>query len=147
MVDRFNIRVYFVIIEDQRVLISDELIGGKPCMKFPGGGMEPGEGTVECAQREAREELNQEICVEEHIYTTDFFQQSAFNAKDQIVSIYYRARLLDQQRFNSSDTPFSFENSTQSFRWISLKDVESEAFTFPIDKIAWKKIQDLYHRT
>ena len=38
-------------------------------------------------------EMNLKIEVTEHIYTTDFYQKSAFNADDQIISIYYSESL------------------------------------------------------
>ena len=78
--NRFNLRVYGLLInEQQQVLVSDELIRGNYITKFPGGGLEFGEGTRNCLQREFREELNLQVETGEHFYTTDYFQQSAFN--------------------------------------------------------------------
>ena len=49
----FNIRVYGVLVnENRQVLVSDELIRGKYYTKFPGGGLEYGEGTRDCLRRE-----------------------------------------------------------------------------------------------
>jgi len=42
--------------------------------KFPGGGLQFGEGTIDCIKREFREELGCEIGVLKHFYTTDYFQ-------------------------------------------------------------------------
>ena len=43
-----NIRVYGILINEQKqVLVSDELIRGGYYTKFPGGGLEYGEGTRE----------------------------------------------------------------------------------------------------
>ena len=51
--NRFNIRVYGLLINEQKqVLVSDELIRGSYITKFPGGGLEFGEGTRNCLQRE-----------------------------------------------------------------------------------------------
>ncbi|MBL7745933.1 MAG: NUDIX domain-containing protein, partial [Chitinophagaceae bacterium] len=83
----FNIRVYGILLNDQKqVLVSDELIRGMYITKFPGGGLEFGEGTRSCLQREFMEEMNLRVDVAEHIYTTDYFQMSAFNPEHQIVS-------------------------------------------------------------
>ena len=42
----FNIRVYGILINDaKQVLVSDEYIRGTYITKFPGGGLEFGEGT------------------------------------------------------------------------------------------------------
>ena len=44
-----NIRVYGIIINDEnQVLLSDELRFGNAFTKFPGGGLEWGEGTKDC---------------------------------------------------------------------------------------------------
>jgi ADP-ribose pyrophosphatase YjhB (NUDIX family) len=71
-----SVRVYGVLINDQNeVLVSDEYIRGEYYTKFPGGGLEIGEGTRECLQREFKEEMNLEVAIGDHIYTTDFFQK------------------------------------------------------------------------
>ena len=62
---RFNIRVYGILInEQQQVLVSDELIRGSYITKFPGGGLEFGEGTRDCLQREFMEEMNLQVKIE-----------------------------------------------------------------------------------
>lgn len=142
----FNIRVYGIIInEQQQVLVSDEYIRGNYYTKFPGGGMEFGEGTRDCLARELKEELNIKAAVEDHIYTTDYFQMSAFNPEHQIISIYYFARPLEPIMVPFRDKPFDFDESqmeiynrtkeTETFRWIAWNDFSAEAVTLPIDKI------------
>ncbi len=57
----FNIRVYGVLINQQnQVLVSDEYIRGSYYTKFPGGGLELGEGTRNCLKREFKEEMDLE---------------------------------------------------------------------------------------
>src|SRR5213596_1279893 len=86
----FTIRVYGILLNQKKqVLVSDEHIRGNYYTKFPGGGLELGEGTRDCLKREFKEETNIDVIIGEHIYTTDYFQPSAFNRKDQIISIYY----------------------------------------------------------
>src|ERR1044071_6707044 len=86
----FNIRVYGVLINERKeVLVSDEYIRGSYYTKFPGGGLEYGEGTRDCLKREFIEEMNLKVEVGDHLYTTDFFQLSAFRPNQQILSIYY----------------------------------------------------------
>src|SRR5678816_3158563 len=92
----FNLRVYGVLInEEKEVLVSDEYIRGSYYTKFPGGGLELGEGTRDCLKREFKEEMNLEVQIGEHLYTTDFYQQSAFNPTQQIISIYYVVTALE----------------------------------------------------
>ncbi len=105
----FNVRVYGIVIEDNQVLICDELINGYKMTKFPGGGLEFGEGTIDCVIREFNEEMNIEVEVIEHIYTTDFFQQSAFNSKEQMLSIYYKIKLLEVPQLNFKAKRYDFE--------------------------------------
>jgi hypothetical protein len=50
----FTIRVYGLLIHNGFMLVSDELIRGHRITKFPGGGLEFGEGTKDCLIREIR---------------------------------------------------------------------------------------------
>ncbi len=152
---RFNIRVYGILINDQKqVLVSDELIRGKFYTKFPGGGLEYGEGTKDCLIREFLEEMNLKVEVAEHLYTTDHFQQSAFHPDHQIISIYYKVSALENINVRISETPFDFDeaqmniyketNETESFRFINWEDLFEESVTLPIDKIVVGIIKDRF---
>src|SRR6187200_2802460 len=95
-INKVTIRVYGILTdENKRVLLSDEFIRGDYYTKFPGGGLELGEGTRDCLRREFMEEMNLRVEVGQHIYTTDFYQMSAFNPADQIIAIYYFAKALE----------------------------------------------------
>jgi ADP-ribose pyrophosphatase YjhB (NUDIX family) len=121
------------------------LIRGKYYTKFPGGGLEIGEGTRDCLKREWMEEMNLSIEVEEHIYTTDIYQQSAFNPAHQIISIYYKVKPLENITVPLRTTPFDFDETqlktheltqqTESFRLIDLKEFSADSLTLPLDKI------------
>ena len=132
----FNVRVYGIVIEDNQVLICDELINGYKMTKFPGGGLEFGEGTIDCVIREFNEEMNIEVEVIEHIYTTDFFQQSAFNSKEQMLTIYYKIKLLEVPQLNFKAKRYNFEgieNQIQ-FRWLDINSIDKMDLSFPIDQ-------------
>ncbi len=135
---KFNVRVYGILINDStEILVSDELDYNFPHTKFPGGGLELGEGTRECLIREFMEECNLKIEVLDHFYTTDFYQKSAFN-DTQIISIYYTVKALEEFAFPVSNIPFDFKdnsNGQQSLRWINLKDFDEDCMTLPIDKV------------
>ncbi|MDB5112700.1 MAG: hypothetical protein JWR67_3814 [Mucilaginibacter sp.] len=134
---QFNVRVYGVLINDnQQLLISDEHEYGMSFTKFPGGGLEYGEGLIEGLKREFIEECNTEVAVTGHFYTTDFFVKSAFN-DSQIISIYYKVKAVTELDIVIKNTPFDFDGEgevLQSFRWIKLSDLKPNDFTFPIDQ-------------
>ena len=143
----FIIRVYGLIINSlNEVLISDEFVLGTKMTKFPGGGLEFGEGPVDCLIREIKEECNnQEIENIQHFYTTDFFQKALFYENHQLISIYYLANLKDPVSFHISDIPFNFDkwqNGNQSFRWVKIKDLNEDEITFPIDKLVSLKLKE-----
>lgn len=142
----FNIRVYGILVdEQQRVLVSDEFIRGNYYTKFPGGGLEFGEGTRECLRREFMEEMNLRVDVGRHIYTTDFFQMSAFNPSHQIISIYYEAIALEPITVPLREVPFHFDErqlevyratgETETFRMIPWDAFSSASVSLPIDKV------------
>jgi 8-oxo-dGTP diphosphatase len=137
---KFNVRVYGIVLNDQgQVLVSDEYIQGLQFTKFPGGGLEWGEGTRDALRREFMEELHQEVEVMEHFYTTDYFQASAFRADDQLLSIYYKVSLIPPIRFEVKTKPFDFPDHTgnpmEVHRWIDLKHLDPGEFKWPVDKI------------
>jgi len=133
----FNVRVYGLLLDEGRVLVSDELIKGHKITKFPGGGLEFGEGTVDCVIREFKEELNLRIEVVDHFYTTDFFVASAFNPSSQVISIYYHVRALEPINAKISELEFDFDplkEEDQAFRWLKVDELHQNNFTFAIDK-------------
>jgi ADP-ribose pyrophosphatase YjhB (NUDIX family) len=143
--DNFVIRVYGLIVDNSnRILLSDEFLMGMKMTKFPGGGLEFGEGPVDCLKREFREECNgQTLKNIRHFYTTDFYQKALFYPNHQLISIYYRAELADPVQLSVSTKPFSFEkmeNGNQSFRWVEISRLSENEVTFPIDKIVVQKL-------
>ena len=133
----FNVRVYGILLHEDKVLLNDEYFHDTYITKFPGGGLEFGEGTIDCIKREFMEELNLEVEVDRHFYTTDFFQPSAFDNEKQIISIYYFVKAFGEMNFKTTDKKFDFpelKNNAQTFRWNKLKDLSEDEMTFPIDK-------------
>lgn len=152
---RFNIRVYGILInEKKQVLVSDEYIRGQYYTKFPGGGLEFGEGTRDCLKREFQEEMNLDVEIGDHLYTTDFFQMSAFNKDHQIISIYYFAEAKEEIKVPLRNKPFDFDDQqlaaykangeTETFRFIDWQDFSVETVTLPIDKIVAELIKSNY---
>ena len=150
----FNLRVYGILMdEDKRILVADEYIRGNYYTKFPGGGLEFGEGTRDCLAREFMEEMGLKVRVTEHVYTTDFFQMSAFSQGQQIISIYYRVEALEPIRAPLRTVPFDFDerqmevyhqtNETETFRFIPWEEFSADAVTLPIDKVVAEIVKRL----
>jgi len=133
----FNVRVYGLLINNNNeVLISDEQEYGMRFSKFPGGGLEYGEGLTDGLKREFIEECNTEIEIINHFYTTDFFVKSAFN-DSQIISVYYLVKAVSDLNFITKTVVFDFDGEgdvLQSFRWVNLKDLTPGDLTFPADE-------------
>ena len=151
----FTIRVYGILInEHKQVLVSDELIRGMYITKFPGGGLELGEGTRDCLKREFMEEMNLNVEIGAHLYTTDFYQVSAFNNAQQIISIYYFAKALEPIKAPLRNTPFDFDEQqmrmyketgeTETFRFIDWENFSEITVTLPIDKIVAAMLKQKY---
>jgi len=150
---KFTIRVYGILMDaNKRVLVSDEFIRGNYFTKFPGGGLELGEGTRDCLQREFKEETGLDVTIGEHLYTTDYYQQSAFNFKDQIISIYYYAHPVNADDLASLTTkaqPFDFapeqtsnpNGQAEVLRWVEWNDLSEATVHLPIDKIVVKMLK------
>ena len=142
--NEFNVRVYGVLIHQGKLLVSDEYIKGAFYTKLPGGGLELGEGTRDCLKREFKEETGLEVEVGQHLYTTDFYQMSAFSANQQIISIYYWVHCSDADimSLKTHTAPFDFEGAEkknpeqdiESFRWVAWDKVTPEIMSLPIDQ-------------
>lgn len=140
----FNIRVYGICIRENHLLVTDEYVMDTYMTKLPGGGLEYGEGPVECLKRECREEMGIEVTVTGHFYTTDFFQPTRFFKNTQLISIYYLFQLPENDDLKISEEKFDFEkgkNGSQSFRWIAIQNLKPDDMTFPIDKKVVKLIK------
>ncbi len=136
-IDRFNLRVYGLLLHHGCVLVTDEWIKDLPVTKFPGGGLEFGEGPVEGLRREIREEMGLEARSIRHFHTTDVFQRSAFRGSDQIISLYYTFEVDHPEAVPVHAEPFGFVRhhaGTEAFRWLHLASARIVDVTLPIDR-------------
>lgn len=134
---RFNIRVYGLWVDNGRILVNEELIKDSKIIKFPGGGLDLGEGIIDCLKREWKEELNLNIHVLEHFYTTDFYQPSAIDAS-QVISIYYRVAGV-----HMPGEIINYVAQERTF-WMGLNELTPDTFTLPIDRKVGGMLTDLY---
>jgi len=144
-IKRFNIRVYMLVLDETKthILLSDEIISGEFITKFPGGGLEYGEGILDCLHREANEELGQEVEVIGQYYTTESFQTSMFRLDEQIICVYYQCFLAKDNagkrkpKFRVADKKFDFvefREREESFRWHSIINLAPEDLSLPLDQ-------------
>ena len=142
-ITRFNVRVYGLLInENNQVLVSDELIrkGAARVTKFPGGGLDFGEGLRDGLQREFMEEAGVTVSIGEHLYTTDFFVPSAFDNNSQVIAIYYLVHCASWQSIKTSNKKFDFNvppgMEAECFRWVNITDLKNEVdITLPTDVV------------
>jgi 8-oxo-dGTP diphosphatase len=141
----FNVRVYGLLLNDNdELLISDEQEYGMRFSKFPGDGLELGEGLIEGLKREFMEECNLEIEIVSHFYTTDFAVKSAFN-NSQIISVYYMVKNITPVNLNIKTVAFDFDGDgevLQAFRWLPITTLSVADFEFPTDKRVVELLQN-----
>lgn len=129
-----NLRVYGLWIQEYKVLVSHEHNSKIQFTKFPGGGLEAGEGLYDCLKREFSEELNLEIEIENLFHINGDLVLSAFNPNEQLIAVYYKV--------SSSETIVQFEKTEEKwghdyhirFEWVGLDKLNTEMFHFPVDK-------------
>ncbi|KFF01071.1 NUDIX hydrolase [Chryseobacterium formosense] len=137
MIDNINVRVYACVVKDKKVLTLFEEYAGEPLMKFPGGGLEYGEGLTDCLKREFEEELNVHIEIVEHLYTQEDFLVSRFKENEQLLTIYYIVNILNEEDFIILDP------CIEKIDWIEI-NTEENPFFLPVDKIVFEKLKEKF---
>ncbi|MFL9832845.1 NUDIX domain-containing protein [Chryseobacterium terrae] len=137
MIDNINVRVYACVVKDKKVLTLFEEYAGEPLMKFPGGGLEYGEGLTDCLKREFEEELNVNIEIVEHLYTQEDFLVSRFKENEQLLTIYYMVTIINEEDFIILDP------CIEKIDWIPIDSAENP-LSLPIDKIVFDKLKEKF---
>ncbi len=144
---RFNIRIYGLLIDDGKILVSDEFRLGILMTKFPGGGLIYGEGILDCLKREFLEELNTPIEIRSHFYTTEnFFSTKLLPFESQLINVYYLVKAEKPYAFNTTEKKFDFaekKDGAQRFRWLDISMLDPDEFTFPVDQIVVERLKNL----
>ena len=135
MIDKLNIRVYATAIKDEKVLVLHEEYAGEQLMKLPGGGLEFGEGVLDCLHREFEEELNVKINILGHLYTQEDFVVSRFRDNEQLLTVYYLVEIIDENDFLIMDS------CIEKTEWIPI-NTDENPFILPVDKIAFEKLKE-----
>jgi 8-oxo-dGTP diphosphatase len=139
--NKFNVRVYGIWIKSDKILLSHENIDGYAMTKFPGGGLEFGEGALDCLKREFMEELGVKISQSKLVHVSEKYIPSAFKKNEQVIAVHY---LVD-----SDDSILNYENiqdtavgksNLLSFKWHKLDSSLIDNLSFEMDKEAFVKI-------
>lgn len=135
-IEAFTIRVYGLLIHEKQILLSRENIYGGVYTKFPGGGLEFGEGTIDCLKREFMEECQLQIEVKKHFYTTEDFVPSAFSNRMQVMSIYYLVDSSDlSPLLHRSEPRKLLKHGDQELIWQDLEALNPLELNLPIDRL------------
>lgn len=145
--NRFTIRVYGILRNDKgNILISKELIRGQNYCKFPGGGLEFGEGAADAVIREFFEETGLRVKILRHIYTSDYFIQSYFDPEEQVIGIYYEVVSLKPEDMHllieESVQTFREGNNVLRFEWMDIHCINQKVLSFEMDQRAFKVFQE-----
>ncbi len=142
---RFIVRVYGLIHNDwKEVLVAEEFHFNTFMRKFPGGGLEFGEGPADCLFREMNEELNVSLPVGDLLHTTRVFIQSAFNPNHQVLGIYFLVKADDRIKDKFRDqSVMPTENGQEFFRWELVENLSSSNLTFPADQQAYEAFLEI----
>ncbi|XCI75648.1 MAG: NUDIX hydrolase [Flavobacteriales bacterium] len=126
--NRLNIRVYGILEYRGKILLIEESYLQQIIVKFPGGGLNFGEGLIDALKREFLEELDLPIVIRSHFYTLDFFQPSAFCKQEQFLAIYYKVYTHDLYRLKILDPKII------RLYWTPLESLDEDILTLPVDK-------------
>jgi len=142
LVPLFNVRVYALIVKNNHLLIAEEQHGGFFLRKFPGGGLQFGEGILQALHRELKEELDADVDSASLLCVTEDFVVSFLNNKQQVIGVHY---LVDLKQDYSDEflnnNRVELENGYIYFKWVLLDSINPEDFTSPVDKSAFDKLK------
>ena len=130
----FTIRIYGVLVENNKLMRLKEPYWGEILYKLPGGGLEYGEGTLECLARELKEELNLELDTAELFYVQEDFIRSKFKGNEQLFTVYYKITCK-----NITDLKI-IDKNIEEVNWIDLNELSPDLMTLPVDKIVVEKL-------
>ena len=138
----FNLRVYGLLINSsEEILLSDEYRFETFFTKFPGGGVEHGEGILDALKREFKEELNAEITSNEFLFFNDFFQESSFHKNIQVTCFYYMVKCKDISHLGKENYTIPMFDQGEKQRWVPCATLNPDTLRFPTDRMALKTLK------
>lgn len=139
---QFTVRVYGILVDKGRILISHERYHGRRFTKFPGGGLELGESVIDCLKREFMEEMSVEIIPSYLFHVTESVQISSFYPEDQVLALYYIVQCKDLEKIPTVMDSSELKERSEVFQWVDLSDFKNELLTFESEREAASKLFD-----
>lgn len=139
---RFNVRVYGILVDQGRILISHERYKEKQFTKFPGGGLQLGESVLECIVREFKEEMNITVNPSYLFHVTESLQISGFYPEDQVIALYYIVVSDEVNKIKTSSDKSSIPEKGEIVEWVDMKDFDKGILSFESDREAASKLLD-----
>ena len=140
--NQFNLRVYGILINElNEVLISDEYEFGTFFTKFPGGGVEYGEGISDALKREFKEELNAEIISSQLLYFNEYFQESVFHKNVQVTCFYYHVKCKNIEHLGKVNYKIPLTIRGEKQRWVKLSELKENDLSFQTDQWALQSLR------
>lgn len=134
-----TVRVYGFLENAQgQVLVSAERFRGQPLVKYPGGGVEWGEGIREALVREFQEELQLDVVVEDLVFFNEFPVISAFDPEVQVFSFFYRVSAVGPMSFATHPDVSVPDEDGERAVWVSKAELTHVPFSFLIEQEATK---------
>lgn len=144
--ESITIRVYGLLLKQNKVLLSRENVFGEILTKFPGGGLELGEGVIDCLKREFMEEVEIELSDWNLFHINEGYMASAFHEAKQVLSIYYLCKSRDNDLIKSgdpTDDQLLQNHNDQILYWCDFGHLNDQDIRLPIDReVVLKLIQD-----
>jgi 8-oxo-dGTP diphosphatase len=142
----FTIRVYGLLIHEGRILLSRENIFGDIYTKFPGGGLEFGEGVTECLVREFLEETGVRLSSWELFHINEGYLSSAFHHSKQVLVIYYLVQTDHPELIATADPgemSLLAREKDQVLFWRDLQELADEPLNLGADREVALKLPGL----
>jgi ADP-ribose pyrophosphatase YjhB (NUDIX family) len=152
-VDRFNVRVYGLILDaagDHILVCNERLSDGSHAQKFPGGGVELGEGILDAWWREAQEELGCQPVMQsaQLFHSAEPFVRSAFRKEEQVIALYYLFQMHSDEGNMWTEEPANSLGGELGMKvsWKCWKSLDYRTFRFLTDQTAVQKLQNFEAR-
>ena len=139
---RFTLRVYGVLFNKGKLLLSHESYQGKSFTKFPGGGLNLGESVLEGLVREFKEEMSIDIEPSYLFHITESLQISAFHPDEQVLAIYYLVQSDQVDQIPTGRKKEELKGTKEVFEWVSINHFDKAILTFESDREAASKLLD-----